>query len=341
MNFHIIYLGKRGGGVELTLYFIEQTMLDPKTDLKSVVISPRNEKFEIHKNFSTKIIKFGRNGPVGNMLLTLKILLKGKRTFKEMGITPGSVVLFPMVSPMDLVLNYILHRNGITVVRVIHEAHKHPGDIWPGKWTNRFILKRADRIIVLSRNVRDDLSKVYLDKIRLIPHPFFELQDKVKIENPSVPEFYILFVGRIRKYKGINLLLSMWEKSKQPDNLQLVIAGEGRIKAPKTGKIQIINRWLSSSEISYLIDCAEVVVFPYLEASQSGLIPIAMMKNKKIVATPINGLIEQLDGYPNAFIADAVDELHLNLAIQKAISSNSLIAKKEWEQINWTTLLDV
>ena len=81
---------------------------------------------------------------------------------------------------------------------------------------------------------------------------------------------------------------------------QLVIAGEGKL--PKGLKdIEIHNYWLSEFEMSRLLTTAEVLIFPYLEASQSGIIPIAMKLNKVLIISKIDGLVEQVQGYPRVF----------------------------------------
>ena len=51
-----------------------------------------------------------------------------------------------------------------------------------------------------------------------------------------------------------------------------------------------------------LISEANVVVLPYLQASQSGIIEIAKSARKIIVVTPVAGLMEQIEDYDRAHV---------------------------------------
>jgi glycosyltransferase involved in cell wall biosynthesis len=108
----------------------------------------------------------------------------------------------------------------------------------------------------------------------------------------------MLFIGRIRKYKGVIQLASFKELIQ--DKFHLVIAGEGSL--PRGLKdVEVHNYWLSETDMSRFLADADVVIFPYLEASQSGIIPVAMQLNKVIIISRIEGLDEQVENYPRVF----------------------------------------
>jgi glycosyltransferase involved in cell wall biosynthesis len=79
----------------------------------------------------------------------------------------------------------------------------------------------------------------------------------------SLPSRYILFIGRVREYKGIPLLVEAFENLENQD-LKLIIAGEGNLEGLANPAVERIARWLDESEIAQLINQAEVVVFPYI-----------------------------------------------------------------------------
>jgi hypothetical protein len=93
------------------------------------------------------------------------------------------------------------------------------------------------------------------------------------------------------------------------------------LKYEKDSRLISINRWLKESEIVTLIKNSEAVVFPYIEASQSGLLPYCLSENKKVVVTPLPGLLEQIEGYKNAFITKDFDSNSLSYAIRTAINA--------------------
>jgi hypothetical protein len=72
-----------------------------------------------------------------------------------------------------------------------------------------------------------------------------------------------------------------------------------------------------------LIRNAEVVVFPYIEASQSGIIPYCVSENKKILITPLPGLLEQTMSYQNTFITENFEVEKLSYSISEAIKAET------------------
>jgi glycosyltransferase involved in cell wall biosynthesis len=61
-----------------------------------------------------------------------------------------------------------------------------------------------------------------------------------------------------------------------------------------TEGVTVENRWVPDGEISDLIGWADVVVLPYVEASQSGVAPAAIAAGRLVVGTRVGGLAEQL-----------------------------------------------
>jgi glycosyltransferase involved in cell wall biosynthesis len=78
-----------------------------------------------------------------------------------------------------------------------------------------------------------------------------------------------------------------------------VIAGEGTLPDGLEG-VETINRWLTEIEIRDLISQADVVIFPYTEASQSGVIPSAIALGKRLIVSEVGGLTEQIKNYSRA-----------------------------------------
>jgi hypothetical protein len=70
-----------------------------------------------------------------------------------------------------------------------------------------------------------------------------------------------------------------------------------------------------------------VVVFPYLEASQSGILPFCVGENKKVVVTPLPGLLEQTSTYKNAYVTKGFEVDELIQALNAAILAETFIEK--------------
>jgi len=91
---------------------------------------------------------------------------------------------------------------------------------------------------------------------------------------------YILFFGRIEKYKGIELLYEAYIQNPYLlDNYKLVIAGSGDvyfdIDRRYADRVVLINRYIDDREIASLYRNAACAVYPYTSATQSGVLSLS------------------------------------------------------------------
>jgi glycosyltransferase involved in cell wall biosynthesis len=101
----------------------------------------------------------------------------------------------------------------------------------------------------------------------------------------------------------------------------LTIAGEGQgIPFESSDTVKIINRWLSDREIEDLISSHSLVVLPYIEASQSGIIPLANALGVPVVVTPVGGLASQIKQGINGLVSINLDYKELAVTIDRALS---------------------
>jgi glycosyltransferase involved in cell wall biosynthesis len=222
-------------------------------------------------------------------------------------------------------------------------------------WMNLFQLnevyqiKRVDKIIVHGKALFKDLIEqdISSDKIAVIPHgdySFFKKFEESDIkENNS-----ILFFGRIKPYKGIKYLIEA-EKiiSKKASNYKLIIAGEGditpyNIDTKNNPRLIIINRYITDSEVAMLFKQSIMVVLPYLDASQSGIIPIAYAFKKPVVVTDVGSISEVVEDNVTGFIIPPGDANSLAGVILKLLNNDELrknmgenAYKKMKEQMSW------
>lgn len=100
---------------------------------------------------------------------------------------------------------------------------------------------------------------------------------------------YILFFGSSDRYKGIDLLIDVYEKSSIQKQHKLVIAGKGENYQSMMSSANIIriNRFIKDEEIYNLFLKAAVIVYPYRSATMSGVLSIAYYFNKKVILSDI------------------------------------------------------
>jgi glycosyltransferase involved in cell wall biosynthesis len=132
----------------------------------------------------------------------------------------------------------------------------------------------------------------------------------------------VLFFGRIWPYKGLDNLIRAepWIAQQIPD-VRIVIAGQGedferyRRLMVHPERFAVLNRHISDAEVATLFRQASVIVLPYIEASQSGVIPIAYTYGKPVVGTTVGGLPEMIDDGVTGFLVPPGNEKRLAAAI--------------------------
>lgn len=127
----------------------------------------------------------------------------------------------------------------------------------------------------------------------------------------------ILLIGRGKKYQGQELLEEAWKLVKIP-SAQLVIAGEGFKQNETLLGVTYKSKWMTNEELLDEIASSKFVVLPYLEASQSGTIPICDALGVPVVVTPVGGLVEQVRPGENGVISTEVSGKALAIAIETA-----------------------
>lgn len=301
MRVRLIYLGTKGGGAE---FFRELRNLSFRLDRNSIeyvcsdmYVRGEEEPALTDVDYIVPGIRTIMQRPwlfVKFVFICLKISSSKSKT----------VNVFLMPSPQDAILHRILRLKGEKSVFFIHDSTPHPGELWPRKKSIDWRMKKGDGFVFLSEHVRRQTGKRLSKKNSVVlAHPPFnflttlsENVQSVKMISKCLPT--LLFIGRIRKYKGINQLVDFKELIQ--DRFHLVIAGQGNIPSGLKD-FEIHNYWLSESEMSRFLAEADVVIFPYVEASQSGIIPAAIQLNKVIIVSRIDGLVEQVEDYPRAF----------------------------------------
>jgi glycosyltransferase involved in cell wall biosynthesis len=224
------------------------------------------------------------------------------------------------------------------IVVTVHDPRHHSGDRASQKTPQAVMnlgFRCASRVIVHGQAIKlevCDLLPISHRMVHVIPlvaignvgptaAPIEEIQG-------GDEDRTVLFFGRIWEYKGLEYLIRAVPAiaSEIPD-VRVVIAGQGddfeRYRRMMTDPERFVvhNRYVSAAERDALFREASVVVLPYLEATQSGVVPVAYSYAKPVVATSTGALSEAVvDGETgrlvppadSAALADAVIELLQN-----------------------------
>ncbi len=183
----------------------------------------------------------------------------------------------------------------------IHDLHPHAIGRKPFLWMllRKYIIfcNKINRTCI--NNLTTSSYGQYIELKTMFPHKrivfthFPSLITKQIIEGDKiVPELkeidnYILFMGSVEYYKGVDLLVKAFRDSKLlSSSVKLVIAGKGEIYDENINIIRL-NRFIHDDEIADLFRRARFVVYPYRTATMSGVLSIAFYFKKNVILSDI------------------------------------------------------
>lgn len=217
----------------------------------------------------------------------------------------------------------------------IHDPEPHLGDKNALKTPRMFWelgYRRADRVIAHNQSMK----KVIIERLGIDPAgidvvPLVERGDEGAQRETSEEEDLVLFFGRIWAYKGLDYLIRAEPLiSSRVPQAKIVIAGRGDDFAPyrrlmkNPQRFIVHNEFVSDEKRAELFRRACVVVLPYVEATQSGVIPVAYTYGKPVVATAVGGLPEQVEHGRTGLLVPPQNESALAEAIVSLLQDKSL-----------------
>jgi D-inositol-3-phosphate glycosyltransferase len=230
------------------------------------------------------------------------------------------------------------------------------------------IYQKADHIIALSQYTRNEITAhcgISAEKISVLPHGDYEAlfsrygcnNDLAKkVRKKAGNRKIIAFLGHIRPYKGLEVFIEAFEliKQRMPVSFFLV-AGSVLVGNKKDWEEKLTKscnaddgwidlRFVPVEDIKAYLSIIDVLVQPYISASQSGNTVMAYAAGVPVISTNVGGLAEMTEdgktGYviapssPEA-IADTVGKCFEGNNYEK-ISQNARRAATEqfdWEKI--------
>ena len=178
-------------------------------------------------------------------------------------------------------------------------------------WIERTAVESADRVIAVSRRMRDDIlehfkvdpAKVVVIHNGIDPDKFQRTEARDVLARRGVREPYVLFVGRITDQKGIFHLLEA--SAKLPAGVQVVLCAsapdtpeiEARLRRalPEHPNVRWIGEMVPVSEVVQLYSHAAVFACPSVY-EPFGLINLeAMACETPVVASAVGGILEVVE----------------------------------------------
>lgn len=199
---------------------------------------------------------------------------------------------------------YLANKNWILTV---HDPFPHSGEqslyVKIKRW---FAMRLVKQFVLLNKSQVNKFCKVNNIKESNVLINQLGVYDIIKkyaylnIERKNSDKT-ILYFGRISPYKGIEYLLeAAVAVHKKIPNVKFIIAGSGKYyfdinKYEHCDYIDIKNHFISLEDLGQLILKSDIVVCPYIDATQSGVVMTSFALNTPVVCTNVGGLPEMVE----------------------------------------------
>lgn len=203
------------------------------------------------------------------------------------------------------VYEFIIYMLKRKIILTVHDPFPHTGlDTRIVRLRRKVAFRCVPHFIILNKAQREKfLSFYHLPSSAVIDSRLscYTNLNMVEQDMTTVPEQkYILFAGKISKYKGVEYLLEAMKKVHDtfPD-IKLVVAGGGKYhfdisEYAALPYIDIRNRFIPDEELVALMNKTQFMVCPYTDATQSGVIMSSFTFGTPVIATRVGGLPEML-----------------------------------------------
>lgn len=236
----------------------------------------------------------------------------------------------PFVAPALGTICRLLDKK-IKIVSLIHNAIPHEKRFFD-KIFAKYFFKRCDSFIVLSEPVKDELEKLIPQaKVLVTPHPIYDhykeridKSEACKLLGVDGDKKNLLFFGLIRDYKGLDLLIELM--SYLDNSYQLIIAGEcyGDFQkyqqlidqSPLKENIKVFEQYIPDDMVTTLFSAADVLVLPYRDATQSGVVAVSYQMELPMIVTNVGALGETISMSATGIVVEVSPE-----AISEGIKS--------------------
>ena len=158
----------------------------------------------------------------------------------------------------------------------------------------------------------------------------------------------ILFFGRLEAYKGLDVLVGAGGLLQDRSvDFEMMIAGSGpelekvNALAKISPNITVRHEWITTAEAVEEFQRASIVVLPYLEATQSGVLAAAFANGRPVVATRVGGLTDAIVDNVNGVLVEPGSEASLADALEALIKDPARLARlSAGAQVSGQTDLD-
>lgn len=243
--------------------------------------------------------------------------------------------------PGDVALQKSLETKDIKCVSTIHDLHPHESKKeWYKELRARTRYKRFNKNLLYSRNIitnslsqynelkqNYDMKNIYYHSFPTLVSKIIQKGQELPMELACLRKPYILFFGRIEEYKGISLLYRAFTESPNLfKHYSLVIAGKGNLpfhRISNEENVIILNRYIKDTEIANMYKNAACVVYPYISATQSGVLSLAYYFKTPLLASDVPFFKDNIQQANSGLLFKRGDISDLKIKILQLLNSDT------------------
>jgi glycosyltransferase involved in cell wall biosynthesis len=344
------YWGRRGGGSTVTLN-LAQHLASPRNNIKVFLsLAEQNSEMDAFRASLLPILTFARPN-LRDLWRKAWILPQELRRHADAlaALRPDAVII-TMNSPFAWPFIHLLQRRHLRVVYVAHDAEPHPGDyaqLWQ-RMTQDRLIRVSDHVVTLSRNVADRIARrVPPVASRISAIPLEVIYPTERMPNSRQPNsagpVQLLFYGRLLPYKGLHLLAQALEPLRAIPGWRLTIAGAGPLEQEvRTAfadwpQVSLELGWISQARTAELFSSHHLLLCPYVEASQSGVVAQAFSWSLPSLVMPAGALPEQVGHGKAGLVADTMDAAGFRRSLKAILEQPGRLAELSLAASEWLT----
>lgn len=248
-----------------------------------------------------------------------------------------------------LLLYYkLLGKRVVFTAHNVNAAERDGVDSLLNRWSLRIQYRLVDHIFVHTEQMKSQLVRLFgvLDKkVSVIPFGVYDIVPQSSLTRAEAKRHLelaasdrtILFFGRIAPYKGIDLLVDAFGRlAVKNRSYRLLIAGEPMKESERhwqqvqhtieqsSVREQVLQqiRHIPDNEIELYFKAADVLVLPYIQIFQSGVLFMAYSFGLPAIATDVGSFAQDIITGETGYVCRPGDPADLARAIEEYFSSD-------------------
>ncbi|MGL4850547.1 MAG: glycosyltransferase family 4 protein [Clostridium sp.] len=284
------------------LQIYDDNLLENINEKKKIFLNNLYEGKLEEKEEIEKIFNYSNKTFISKNISYIKSIRYMKRYIKKYK-DEYSVIHFQWFKNPYVDYQFLQYIKKFTKLKIVYTAH----NVLPHDTRDKYkkiyskIYRIVDKVIVHTERTKKEIMQKFnleKNKIEIIRHGMLE-EEYVKRRNEikKSNKIRLVFIGHIRENKGIDILAEAWNEELDK-KYELIVAGNYAKKIKKVERLKNFEnvkldfRFLSDEEFQDYMELADILILPYKEISQSGVMMSSLSMNKPIVVTDVGGLTD-------------------------------------------------